>query len=291
MANMTLKETRFSQDEMEMQYNLRLLRPDYNSAVVPDWEKRSERTRATRRCTLDLAYGDGPDDRMDVFPSDDPRGPILVYFHGGYWQRGDRKFYSFLGDAFVDCGITVVLAGYTLCPATSITGIVGQARAAVAKTILDTDRVPGNRDRLVVGGHSAGGQITGMIMATDFSTVDPALPVAPVGRGMPMSALFDLGPLRDTTINDSLSIDDAEVASMSPMQQPPVGNAPQLVIVGGGETEEFHRQSDNYAALYQSPDRPVDRYNSGDDDHFDLLNSLADPASPLFARCRDFILG
>lgn len=288
---MNMKETRFSRDEMEMQYNLRLLRPDYNSAVVPGWEKRSEQTRATRKCTLDVPYGDGPDDRMDVFPSDDPQGPILIYFHGGYWQRGDRKIYSFLSDAFVDSGITMVLPGYTLCPDTNITGIVRQARAAVVKTILDTEFVPGNRNRLVVGGHSAGGQITGMIMATDFSTVDPALPVAPVWRGMPMSALFDLNPLRATSINEALRIDDAEAVSMSPMLHPPVSDAPQLVLVGGGETEEFHRQSDNYKSLHQSPDRPIDRFNSSDDDHFDLLNSLADPASPLFARCRDFILG
>lgn len=287
---MNVEKTRFSRDDMEMQYNLRLLRPDYMTAVVPEWERRSERTRATRNCTLDVRYGDGPDERMDIFPASDPDAPVLVYFHGGYWQRGNRSIYSFLSEAFVDSGITVVLPGYTLCPDTNISGIVGQARQAVARTILDTDLVPGNRRRLVVGGHSAGGQITGMIMATDFSAVDVVLPVAPVRRGLPMSALFDLRPLMPTTLNDALRIDDAEAAAMSPMDHAPVSDAPQLVIIGDAETEEFHRQANNYKALYETAERPIDRFNSAGDDHFDLLNSLADPTSALFTRCRDFIL-
>ena len=148
---MNVEKTRFSRDDMEMQYNLRLLRPDYMTAVVPEWERRSERTRATRNCTLDVRYGDGPDERMDIFPASDPDAPVLVYFHGGYWQRGNRSIYSFLSEAFVDSGITVVLPGYTLCPDTNISGIVGQARQAmrnIVAVLAEADAGPEHLVRL-----------------------------------------------------------------------------------------------------------------------------------------------
>ena len=286
---MNIAESRFDKSEWETQYNLRLLRPDYETAVVPDWVARSEEARATLPCTLDVPYGTAARARLDVFPAADPDAPILIYFHGGYWQRGDKTFYSFLAKPFTEAGITLVLPTYTLCPEGSITQISEESRQVVEFVWRNPELVPGDRKRITVMGHSAGGHITGVLMATDWTKRGADLPLDLLHAGIPVSALNDLDPLRATTINDALRMTDKEVAELSPMYMPPVTNARQFVVVGGRETEEFHRQSDNYKAAFETPARPMERYDVPDSDHFDELNVLANPTSEFFLKCIDYI--
>ena len=46
---------RFTPEEFESQYNLRLGRPDYEQTVIPDWMTRSEAARSSLDCNLDLS--------------------------------------------------------------------------------------------------------------------------------------------------------------------------------------------------------------------------------------------
>lgn len=270
--------------EMEPQYNLRARRPDYDVKVVPDWVLRSEAYRATATCKLDLEYGSGERERIDFFPAASPTSPILVYFHGGYWQRGDKSVYSFLAEPFVKNGVSVAVVNYNLCPSVRISQITPQARRAVAWIWRNAGELGGSREKLYVMGHSAGGHITGMIMATDWPTFGADLPRDLVKGGIPVSGLFDLEPLRFTSINDGVLMDAFEANAESPMNHPPATNAPQLVVCGGKETEEFHRQSDIYVAAFAGKDRSMERYSVPECDHFDELNELAKEDSMFFRK-------
>lgn len=80
-------------------------------------------------------------------------------------------------------------------------------------------------------------------------------------------------------------MDEAEAQAQSPMlNHPPATNAPQLVVVGGAETDEFHRQAQMYFDKFNTGDRPMEIYHVPEVDHFDELNVLADPASPFFNK-------
>ena len=74
---------RFTPEEFESQYNLRLGRPDYEQTVIPDWMDRSEKARKSLDCKLDIRYGDGDNQKLDVFSCGDTTAATLVYFHGG----------------------------------------------------------------------------------------------------------------------------------------------------------------------------------------------------------------
>jgi arylformamidase len=275
---------RFTADDMEGQYNLRQLRPDYETAVVPGWLTQSERARTDLDCKLDVAYGASAKQKLDVFRAPGVNRPTLIYFHGGYWQRGDKSIYSFLAHSFVAQGVNVVLAGYDLCPTVSITTISRQAREALAWTWRNAGDFGIDRDQITVMGHSAGGHITGMMMGTDWSAMASGLPRDLLKAGIPISPLNLLEPLRHTTIGDALKMDSAEAERESPMNNPPVTNAPQLVVCGGKETEEFHRQSDMYVEAFATTDRKMERYSVPDCDHFDELNALADKNHDFFKK-------
>lgn len=273
-------------DWFDAQYNLRAGRPDYEETVIPGWTSASETARATLDCTCDIRYGDGEKQKLDVFRCNDLAAPTLLYVHGGYWQRGDKSIYSFLAAPFVTVGVNVVVVGYDLCPSVTITGISEEIREAVAYIWRNADELRINRDRLCVMGHSAGGHITQMMMATDWPAYGSDLPRDLIKAGLPVSPLSYLEPVRLTeALNAGIRMDPAEAEAESPMtHHPPVTDAPQLVVVGGAETAEFHRQARMYVEQYATPARQIDLYIVPDVDHFDELNVLADPASPFFAK-------
>jgi arylformamidase len=277
-------QSEYSDEEIELQYNLRIGRPDYDAAVVPEWLERSAKARQTLTSQLDVVYGQGPKQKLDIFLAAADGGPTLVYFHGGYWQRGDKSIYSFLAKPFVDHGVNVIIVGYDLCPDVSITKISEEAREALAWIWQNQNDLDIDASKLTVMGHSAGGHITAMLMGTNWSEFDSALPMDLVKAGIPVSPLNDLAPLRRTSLNNAVCMDAAEAEAESPMNHPPVTNAPQLVVCGGRETEEFHRQADIYVQAFGNESRPMERYSVPNCDHFDELNALADTDSAFFRK-------
>ncbi|MEM1078832.1 MAG: alpha/beta hydrolase [Pseudomonadota bacterium] len=285
--------TRFSPAEFDAQYNLRAGRPDYEETVIPAWRAASAKARAQADASLDLRYGTGEKQKLDVFRCGDPQAPTLVYFHGGYWQRGDKSIYSFLAPPFLAAGVNVVVVGYDLCPSVTITRISEEAREAIAHIWRGAEALGLNRARITVMGHSAGGHITQMMMATDWPVWAADLPPDLIRAGIPVSPLSYLEPVRLTeALNVGIRMDPAEAEAQSPMtQHPPCTLAPQLVVVGGAETDEFHRQAQMYVAAFATDMREIGLYVVPGVDHFDELNVLVDPESPFFTKCCRMILG
>lgn len=285
--------TRFSPAEFDAQYNLRAGRPDYEETVIPDWSRDSEAARAASDCTLDVRYGEGEKQKLDVFRCSDAEAATLVYIHGGYWQRGDKSIYSFIAPPFVKAGYNVVVVGYDLCPSVSITRISEEIREAVAYIWRNAQDLGINRDRITVMGHSAGGHITQMMMATNWPAFGEDLPEDLIKAGIPVSPLSYLEPVRLTeALNAGIRMTPEEAEAESPMtNHPPLTNAPQLVVVGGAETDEFHRQARMYVEKYATEDRQIGLYFVPDVDHFDELNTLVDPKSPFFKHTCTMLQG
>lgn len=274
-----------STDELEKQYNLRAGRPDYEVTVIPDWTGRSEQARETLSGQLDLRYGEGEKQKLDLFTSGDPKAPLLVYVHGGYWQRGDKSIYSFLAVPFTERGANVAIIGYDLCPSVTITRISEEVREALAFLWRNAADLRINPERITVMGHSAGGHITEMMMGTDWPAYGGDLPKTLIQSGIPVSPLSLLEPVRLTSLNDNVRMDAKEAAAESPMlNHQPLTDAPQLLVVGGKETDEFHRQARMYQEAFATAKRKIDLYIVPGVDHFDELNVLSDPDSDFFRK-------
>ena len=269
-------------DELEFQYELRSREADFE-ALMDRWMKRSADVRGASDVVLDLAYGSAERERLDLFRGE-REGPVLLYIHGGYWQRGDKALYSFVVEPFVAAGVHVAMVNYTLTPECRIGDITSQMRRAVVWLWRNAERLGIDRDRLSVMGHSAGGHLTAMLMATDWPGLDHALPRDLVRCGIPISGIFELEPLVHTSINEGPRMDVEEARRESPLFMEPVTDAPQLVVAGGAETEEFKRQSDAYCERFRTPERSMDRYDVPDSNHFTELERLAEPDSEVFQR-------
>src|SRR3954447_7987796 len=84
---------------LDVQYNNRARIPDHQQ-LFDRWSRDSAiaRDRSSRR--LDVAYGPGPAETLDVFPSTRADAPVLFFIHGGYWRALDKRDVSFIGPSF-----------------------------------------------------------------------------------------------------------------------------------------------------------------------------------------------
>ena len=288
---MTILYNGMGAKELEAQYNVRARRGPEFAAVVERWRNLSKEVRNQRLCDLDVPYGTRAREKLDWFFSGNPSGPALIYLHGGYWQSGDKSMYSFIADDFVRHGVSVGIVNYDLTPLVKIAHITAQVKRAIGWIWQNAKTLKFARDRLILSGHSAGGHLTGMMMGCDWSAVDHELPHDLIRGAMPISGIFDLQPLVHTTINSGPKMNIEEAKEESPYFIQPKTDAAQLVVVGGGETKEFLRQSDSYVEKYQTKSRVMKRINVADDDHFDVVETLADPNSELFNQTMDLVMG
>jgi len=261
----------YDRDGLEAQYNLRASHPD-RDAVYEAFRRRSERFRAAADGRYDIAYGPANRQRLDIFPNPSPTAPIFLFFHGGYWRALDKSLFSFVAEPFHRAGWTAALANYTLAPATTIDVIVDQAFQAVTWVRSNFPVA----ERIVISGHSAGGQLTLMNILTDQASHGAGTP--PIAAGIPISGVFDLEPLRHTTINDLVRLDEPSVARNSPIRLIRPCPIPLLVATGADETAEFRGQSARFVDKWRAAGNRAELFLADATNHFTVLRAFADPA-------------
>lgn len=259
--------------DAEREYNNRLRVPEH-PAHVEGWARDAAAWReACPRAELGIAYGTGERERFDLFHS--PGGeeaPLAVFIHGGYWKGLDRSFASHCARGLNGRGIAVAVPSYDLCPAVTIGEIVGQIRTACAALYRRRPR------RMLAIGHSAGGHLAAMLLATDWRALDPALPADLVAAALPVSGVFELEPLLQTTIAEGLRLTPESARALSPRFLPSPGR-PIQCLVGGAESDEFIRQSRDMAAAWGGRFEALPGA-----DHFTVIAPFADPAHPVVAQ-------
>jgi arylformamidase len=262
---------------LDAQYNNRARVPGYER-FLERWAQASALARERLSRRIDLRYGEGPNETLDLFPSPRADAPVLVFIHGGYWRALDKSDQSFIAPAFVAAGAMVILPNYELCPRGSIESISLQVARAVAWAWRHAALYGGDPKRIVVAGHSAGGHLAAMLAACDWTRVGADLPKRMLAGSLALSGLFDLEPIRVTPfLKDDLRLTAQAVARTSPVRFPDPGGVLHA-WVGGDESEEFHRQNESIQQAWGRRTVPVCASVPGTN-HFSVLHELATPDS------------
>ena len=275
--------SRFDPAWLDKQYNNRARVPDH-AHVLASWSEASALARAGSPAHLDLRYGDGAGESLDVFPATAPgaaAAPVLVFIHGGYWRSLDKADHSFVAPSFNADGAMVVVPNYALCPAVSVEHIVLQMAAVVAWVWRHAARFGGDPGRVALAGHSAGGHLATMLLSCRWKDVAGDLPAQPVAGALSISGLYDLEPLRHTAfLQTDLRLTPASVARLSPAFFPRPKGARLYTTVGSEESDEFLRQNHLIRDVWGPTAVPVCETVTAAN-HFTVLKSLADPAGRL----------
>ncbi len=268
-----------TQAEIDEQYDAERAVPDFGR-YVDSFLSNSARVRKQLGPRLDVQFGPTNAETLDIYPAARPDAPIHMFIHGGYWHSLSSREFSFVAEGLVSAGVTVVINNYALCPSVTITEIVRQNRAAAAWVYRNAATFGGNRSRLYVSGHSAGGHLTAMLLATDWAG-DYGLPPDLVKGGTAISGLFDLEPFMHSWLQPTLRLTPEEVDRMSPIRHLPDQASPLIVTLGGEESAEFHRQSEAYLAAWTGSGLQGHYVDLPGHNHFTVLEEYREPNSVL----------
>lgn len=264
----------YDQQTLDREYDNRGKIDDLADIMVR-WQAGGDEARRHLSCDLDVAYGDHPRQRLDIFPCSGRDRPVLVFIHGGYWHSRDKSLVHLLAPVFVAADIHFVSLGYRLCPEVTVADIATDVEAGLRWVAEHASGFGGAARDLYVAGHSAGGHLAAMMAG-------PAGVPELLKGACTISGLHDLEPIRLCYLNQELGLAADQVAALSPISlaaQIPTGVRlpPLIATVGMEEGPEYLRQRDQLVDALRQAGQPVESVDLPGCNHFNACEAFGNP--------------
>lgn len=271
-----------SLDDLEFQYLTGQARPGFPE-LHADFAARSLAVVDKVPCELDLRYGDAERCTFDYFPVPDgvARG-VVAFFHPGYWQWRDKAHFRFIAPTFTALGLDVALVNYPLCPVVTLEALTEAVRGAMHVVAARARQGAGAPVPLIAAGHSAGGHLAVEMGLTAWA--ERGLSDGAVAGVIALSGLYDIEPLRHTSLNINLKLDADSARAASPLLRAHAGAPPALIAVGADETPAMCVQTERMHDAWKNAGNASELLLSEGADHFSLLNQLTTPGTVLHTQ-------
>ena len=247
----------YDQAALDAQYDQRVWAPDMD-ATLQRCADASDAVRARIGQPVTHSYGKGAAERLDVYGNG--KGKALVFVHGGAWRRALRRDSAFFAEALVRKGALCVVLGFNTLPAVTLPEMVSQVCRGI-------EWVAGHLSGdVMLCGHSSGAHLAACALArTEI-----------VKRALLVSGIYDLLAVRLSSRNAFMRLDETLEHEFSPLRHAARVRCPLTVAWAEKESDEFARQSREFAAALGAPMLVASGL-----DHFRIIETLADGASPL----------
>mgnify|MGYP001179298479 CR=1 FL=1 len=216
----------------------------------------------------DVAYGDNPRQRFDIYhPTDKQHSAVVVFVYGGAWEEGNKEDFEFIGQAFTRLGYTTLIPDYRVFPEVEFPDFIDDV--AVAMTTFSSHQ---NRTvEFILVGHSAGAHSAAML-ATDRRYLGELQEqiIALIG----LSGPYDL-PLEHERVGEKFTRVDGNEAN--PIELASAAHPPTLLLHGQADTVAKPAHSERYAERLQKLDVAVETHFYPRIRHVDMVASLASP--------------
>jgi acetyl esterase/lipase len=241
-----------------------------------------------------LAYGTLPQQRLDVYVPDTPRNdalPIVVFWHGGRWESGDKRDYRFVGAALAGLGYVAVLPDYRHYPEVRLEGFMEDAARAANWAVLHAAEYHADPLRLYLMGHSSGAHMAALLALDPRYFQAVGVPVPPIAGVIGLSGAYDFLPLTDADLEDMFGPPDRYEDSQ-PIHFVHAGAPPMLLVAGDADQEVLPKNTRNLAAALRASDVRVTLHMYPRLGHADTVAALSKPArgrAPVLAAIAEFI--
>jgi arylformamidase len=231
---------------------------------------------------LRFAYGPTAVEGLDVFPAFPTAGgggggPVAIFVHGGAWRTSTASDYSFIAEPFVRSGGNCAVLDFTTVDDAggSLFPIVEQVLRAIGWVYRNADKFGGDRDRLYLLSHSSGSHLAGCAVTHEWSK--DSLPRDILKGAVLSSGMYDLKPVRLSKRSAYVKFTDAMEQELSAIRHLDKLATPLIVSYGTYETPEFQRQTRDFTAAVRVAGKPVELLVGEAYNHFEMLETLANP--------------
>ena len=234
---------------------------------------------ATDRVATGVAFGALPRQKLDIYAAAD-RGtgplPVVVFFYGGAWVKGERGAYGFAGRAYAGRGFVAVVPDYRLVPKVRFPAFVQDGALAVAWVREHIARYGGDPNRITVAGHSAGAYIGAMLTLDRHYLADAGAPPGTIKAAALLAGPYDFYPFTEQRGRDALG------NWPRPLETQPISyaraDAPPIML-GQGLADDVvqPRNARALAAKLTAAGAPVKLVEYPGKSHVDLVLGLSKP--------------
>ena len=148
-----------------------------------------------QRVTRDVPYATvSPRQVLDVYAPDGAKNlPVVFWIHGGGWQAGDKTMVALKPKAFMDAGFVFVSTSYRLLPNVDMATLTKDVADALGWVYKNIATYGGDPARLLVMGHSAGGQLAALLCTDERYVKAEGLSLSMIKGCVPVDAdTFDI---------------------------------------------------------------------------------------------------
>jgi len=266
--------SQYGKAELDRQYDQRAWAPNA-AEIILRYTERSEHVRAALGEPRVYSYGTSAAETLDVYETNVPGAPIHVFIHGGAWRLLSKRDSSFAAETFVRSGVHFIALDFAQLPSVSLSEMVTQVRSAIAWIFQNACEFDGDSSQLHISGHSSGSHLAACVAVTDWSS-EFGLPRETVSSVICASGIYDLLPVRLSARNEYLKLDTQTEHALSPIRHLEHLSARVFVAFGALESDEFKRQSREFAAALgpslAAPYAELPALN-----HFEVAETLANP--------------
>jgi acetyl esterase/lipase len=235
-------------------------------------------TAGARLVAEGVAFGNNGQS-LDIWaPADARQGklPVVIFWYGGGWAKGDRASYAFAGRALAREGFLVVIPDYRKVPEVRFPAFLDDGAEAVAWVEGNIARHGGDPERVAFMGHSAGAYQAVMLALDSQRLAEAGADPARVKAAVGLSGPYDFHPFTS----------DRAIAAMShwprPEETQPITFAradapPLLLVTSDGDETVRPKNANNLGAKLRTLGAPVEVRNYGPLDHEEVVMALSVP--------------
>ena len=267
--------------------------PDRGELMLPGAQEyadgcieRSRKVVAETRCLIDVPYGDDFYHKLDIFLPDDETLtglPVLLFFHGGAWRHGFKEWLGFMAPVLTDLPAIFVSANYRLTPEAKHPAPFDDCVDALAWLYQNVADYGGSRDRLFVGGHSAGGHLAALVGLKRDAWAARGLPGDVVKACFPLSGpvnlrLDEMDPEgRRIKVTRLLLARDEDDRDASPLDQVAGNQTPFFIAYGENDLPEVVLNNGELIAALAQESCVVESHEFAGAGHSETNQNCGDP--------------
>lgn len=246
------------------------------------------------RKRADIAYGDDPRQKLDLYipETPEPARRVLTFFYGGAWTSGRKEDYLFVGQALAAAGFLVAIPDYRLSPNPRFPGFIEDGARAMRWVQDNIAAHGGDATRLFLAGHSAGAHIALMLAAGTPYLAAAGFERARLRGVVGIAGPYDFLPIRSADVRDVFA--GSDLAATQPINFVSPDLPPTLLLHGDTDETVLLRNSERLGAAWRAAGNQAEVKTYRGVGHIGIITAFSDllrDRAPTLADTVSFLRG